>query len=48
MRGGPQLRPPALQEKPEKPAREQLPTQYRKGGVAPLVERFQATLPLYA
>ena len=47
MRRGPQLRPPALQDQPEEPAGERLPKQCRKGSVAPLVERLEATLPLY-
>ena len=46
--GGLNYDPPPCDYKPEGPSRERLPAQCRKGSVAPLVERFEATLPLYA
>ena len=46
--GGLNCDPPPCEISPEQPAGERLPEQCRKGSVAPLVERFEATLPLYA
>ena len=37
---------PPCKIRPKEPAGEQLPAQCRKGSVAPLVERFEAPLPL--
>ena len=47
--GGLNHDPPRRRSSPIKPAAEErLPRKCRKGGVAPLVERFEATLPLQA